>query len=729
MFAWWGRVVTRWRWLVLAAAGAFVAVAVGWGMGVFGALSGGGFEDPGSEAARTNDRITEELGSQDVDLLVLYSSERMRVDAPEFREPVTATLAQLRRHPAVVRVVSWYGSQPPMMISQDGRATYAAVQLVGDDQDAKLDAYHEVEPLLAAPGVETRAGGMVAFIAESSEQTEADILRAEMLSAPVLLVLLVLIFRGLVAATTPLLVGGLAILGGFLATRLLTLVTDVSIFAINIITIIGLGLAIDYALFVVSRFREELAAGQPTPRAIQQTLATAGRTVTVSGVTIALALASLLIFPQGFLRSMALGGMSAVLVAMLASLTVLPALLAVLGLRINAGRVRLPWRRRAAAGTDGGWARLAHSVMRRPVLYVVGVVAVLAVLAIPTLRMEFGGFDERVLPAGAETRAVTETIAQEFGAACEPNQNCIPDGSTDPINVLVTGVPVAAAQAFAEQLAGLPEVTGASITAQQGDATLVAVGYPGEPTGDAAGAAVSAVRDAPVPPGAEVLVGGRTAYDQDTLASLGQRLPWMALMIAVTIMVVLFLAFGSVVLPIKAVVMNVVSIGASFGVVVWVFQDGHLADWLGFTPTGFIEPTMPILMLALLFGLSTDYEVFLLSRVREEWDRTGDNATSVALGLQRTGRIITAAALLLGVVVAGFTTGEMAYIKLIGVGTIVAIAVDATLVRALLVPATMRLLGRWNWWAPGPLGKLYRRYGIRESDSVVDPVAAHLGRP
>ncbi|HEY8471364.1 MAG TPA: MMPL family transporter [Natronosporangium sp.] len=713
MFTWWGRIVTRWRWLVLALTGVFAAVAVGWGMGVFDALSSGGFEDPDSESYRAYERINDELGNQDIDLLVLYASDTARVEDPAFREPVTATLAEVSRHPAVASVVSWYDTQAPTMLAADGQATYAAIQLVGSDEDAKLEAYHEVEPLLDAPGVETQVGGLVAFLAESSEQTERDIFRAELLSAPVLLLLLVLIFRGLVAATTPLLVGGLAILGGFLTTRLLTLATEISVFAINIITVIGVGLAIDYALFVVSRFREELAAGRPTGEAIQRTLATAGRTVMVSGLTIALALASLLIFPQAFLRSMAFGGMSAVLVAMLASLTVLPALLTVLGKRINAGRVPLPWRRRASESTEGGWARLARSVMRRPVWYAVGVVVVLALLAAPALRMQFGGYDIRVLPEGAEPRVVSETLERDF-----------PDGTTDPISVFVAGAPAAEVQAYAERLAALPEVASAAITAQQGDAALISLGYPGEPTGDAAIDALDAVRDTPAPASAEVLVGGRTANDQDLLASLGDRLPWMALLIAVTIMLVLFLAFGSVVLPVKAVVMNLVSIGASFGVLVWVFQDGHLSDWLGFTPTGFIEPTMPILMLALLFGLSTDYEVFLLSRIREEWDRTGENATSVAVGLQRTGRIITAAALLLVIVVGGFAAGEMAYIKLVGVGTIVAIVVDATLVRALLVPATMRLLGRWNWWAPGPLGRVYRRYGFRE-DGAAGPASSN----
>ncbi|MFY1669151.1 MMPL family transporter [Plantactinospora sp. WMMB334] len=757
MFAWWGRVVVRLRWVVLAAGLVLVAVGATWGTGVFGSLTGGGFEDPASESVRTDRRITAELGNQGADLLVLYSSDTATVDQPAFRDPVVATLDRLRRHPDVASVTSFYETGAPTLVSADRHATYAAVQFRATDPDEQAEVYRHLRPALDAPGVSTEVGGTVAFLAEANDQTTEDITRAETLSLPVLLVLLLLIFRGLVAAATPLLVGGLAILGAFVAVRLLATVTDVSVFAINIITLIGLGMAVDYSLFIVSRFREELAAGHPTTEAIRRTMSTAGRTVMVSGLTIATALASLLIFPQVFLRSMGLGGIAAVLVAMVASLSVLPALLAVLGPRVNALAVRLPRRRRAhrprsadagavtaagAAGApaavagapaagggavraadgavraaaavpeaggaglggSGAWARLARSVMRRPVLYLLGVLAVLAVLAVPSFRMEAGGFDERVLPADAVPRIVAERIASDF-----------PDGSVGPVQVLVTGAPMAEAQRFADELTRISGVTGVQVTANRGDATLLSVTYPGEPTGPVAAEVVRHARALPAPPGAEVLVGGRPAFDVDLLESLTSRLPLMALIMASATLVLLFLAFGSVLLPIKAVVMNLVSIGASFGVVVWIFQDGHLADWLDFTPTGFIEPSNPILMLAVLFGLATDYEVFLLSRVREEWDATGDNTASVAAGLQHTGRIITAAALLLIVVVAGFATGGVVFVKLIGVGMIVAIVVDATLVRALLVPATMRLLGRWNWWAPGPLARVYRRYGIRES--------------
>jgi trehalose monomycolate/heme transporter len=709
MFAWWGRTVVRWRWAVLAAGLVLVAVGVTWGSGVFGSLTGGGFDDPDSASSKAHSRISAELGNQDINLLVLYSDPDATVDQPEFRDSVTATVAEIRRSPEVASIVSWYDTPIPGLVSADRHATYAAIRLTATDEDEMVEAYERLRPTLDAPGVRTQAGGLVAFLQQTNERTTEDIARAETLSMPVLLVLLVLIFGGLIAAVTPLVIGGLAILGAFVATRALTSVTDVSIFAINIITLIGLGMAIDYSLFVVSRFREELANGRSTAEAVERTMATAGRTVAVSGLTIALALASLLIFPQVFLRSMGFGGMAAVLVGMLASLTVLPALLAVLGRRVNALRVPLPWRpRRAdAAATDGAWARLARSVMRRPVVYLVGVLAILAVLTAPFLRIQFGGFDERVLPAGTESRVVTERIAAEF-----------PGGSAAPIDVLVSGAPAAQVHEFAARVAEIPGITGTQITANRGESSLISVTYTGEPTGDVAHDAVREIRDLVPPAGADVSVSGRSAADVDLLDSLWTLLPWMALIMASATLVLLFLAFGSVVLPVKAVLMNLVSIGASFGVVVWAFQEGHLADALGFTSTGFIEPTNPILMLALLFGLATDYEVFLLSRVREEWDLAGDNTAAVTTGLQHTGRIITSAALLLIVVVAGFATGGMAFIKLIGIGMIVAILVDATLVRALLVPATMRLLGRWNWWAPGPLAKVYRRYGIRESGSA-----------
>jgi uncharacterized membrane protein YdfJ with MMPL/SSD domain len=706
MFAWWGRTVVRARWLVIAAGIALALVGGLWGTGVFGAVSSGGFDDPHSESARAAGRIVAELGRQDVDVLVLYSSADRTVDQAGFRDAVTGTLTALRQRPEVSQVVSYYDTSSPALVSKDRHATYAAIRLRTGGSDDELAA---IRDRLAAPGLRTRVGGPTAISADVSGRVASDIGKAEAYSMPILLILLVLIFGSVVAASTPLLVGGLAILGAFVATRLLTYTTDVSVFAMNIITLLGLGMAIDYALFIVSRYREELDRGYQPGEAVERTLATAGRTVAVAALTVSLALASLLLFPQVFLRSMGFGGMAAVLVAMLAALTVLPALLAVLGHRINALRVG---RRRSAPArrADGaGWARLARAVMRRPVPVVLATVGVLAFLASPFVRAQFGGVDERVLPPGSESRVVSERIAADFTG-----------GGVEQVRVLVSG---ADAAAFATRIAQLPGVTSAAVTAHRDRSAMIAVRYDGTQASPVGQRIVTDIRALPAPSGATVLVGGSAADLHDLLDSLRTRLPWMALLVAGMTIVLLFLAFGSVVLPLKAVAMNVVSIGASFGGVVWVFQDGHLAGLLGFTPTGYLEATQLVLMLAILFGLSTDYEVFLLSRVREEWDRTGDNVTAVSAGLQRTGRIITSAALLLIVVIGGFATGGITFIKMIGLGMIVALIVDATLVRALLVPATMRLLGRANWWAPGPLRRVYARFGIRESDAVERPAS------
>ncbi len=434
-----------------------------------------------------------------------------------------------------------------------------------------------------------------------------------------------------------------------------------------------------------------------------------------------MALASLMLFPMTFLRSMGYGGVATVLVDMLAALTVMPALLAVLGPRVNALRVRPQRRARTARQpadeTSGAWYRLARSVMRRPVVYVVVIVAGLAVLGSPFLHITWGGTDAQVLPAAAGPRVVTEALNRDF-----------PGNVTNPIEAVIQFPgPVSSAgrgaelAAYVSRLDHVPGVTGGQVTGVRGDIARVDLRYSPGPMSAQARAIVGHVRDAAPPAGARVYVGGTTAQLVDELAGLGATLPWMALVVVLATFVLLFLAFGSVVLPLKAIVMNVLSLSATFGVVVWIFQYGHLSGLLHFTPTGTIDPTMPILMLAIIFGLSMDYEVFLLSRIRERYDVTGDNTAAVASGLQRTGGVITSAALLLVIVIGAFSASGITFIKLMGVGMIVALIVDATLVRILLVPATMRLLGRANWWAPGPLRRLYGHYGIREGDGA-EPV-------
>ncbi|MGY1601597.1 MMPL family transporter [Geodermatophilus sp. SYSU D00815] len=720
MFEALGRVVYRWRRWVVAIALALVAFAGVWGTGVFGSLTGAGFEDPDSESSRAAEVAAEELGRDAADVVVLYSSDDLTVDDPAFRDAVTSTLAAL---PAteVERVTSWYGTPAPPLVSDDRHATYAVLTLA-DGADVA-----EVRDDLDAPGLTTQVGGNAVVQEDINERVSSDIARAESISMPVLLVLLVVIFGSLAAASLPLAIGGAAILGSFAALRAFTSFTDVSVFAVNVVTIMGLGLAIDYGLFMVSRFREEIRRQPTTEEALARTMATAGRTVAVSALTVAISLAGLLIFPQVFLRSMGFGGMSAVLIAMLAALTLLPALLGMLGPKVDALSVRRLFRRRRPTdmavpveSEHGAWYRIARAVMRRPVAITVAVTALLVGLALPFLNVQFGGIDERVLPAGTESRVVAEALERDF-----------PQAADGPIEVVVS-LPEAvdspaggaALQAYVDDVAAVPGVDGAQVTAAAGDTARVAVAYDGDPVDADARALVGEIRDVPAPEGGTALVGGESAVLTDLLDSLGSLLPWMALLVVATTFVLLFLAFGSVVLPLKAVVMNVLSLGASFGALVWIFQDGNLSGLLDFEPTGFLEATQPILVLAIVFGLSMDYEVFLMSRIREQYDLTGDNARAVATGLQRTGGIITSAALLLIVVIGAFSLSGITFIKMIGVAMLIAIVVDATVVRTLLVPATMRLLGDANWWAPGPLRRLYARYGIRESDAPAPPARA-----
>jgi trehalose monomycolate/heme transporter len=702
MFETLGRVAYRRRRWVLAAALAFLTFAGVWGTGVFGSLTSGGFEDPHSESARSDATVAADLGRDDADVVVLYRSAERTVDDPAFRRAVTGTLAAL---PAadVERTVDWFSTRAPGLVSADRHATYAVLTLTGDEQQ-RTDALDRIEGRLAAPGLDTSIGGTTTVGRDINERVSADIARAETLSMPILLVLLVLVFGSVVAAGLPLAIGAIAILGAFTGLRVLTLFTEVSVFSVNVVTILGMGLAIDYGLFVVSRYREELGRGLDPQAALIRTMTTAGRTVAVSGLTVAVSLSGLLIFPQVFLRSMGAGGIAAVLVAVVAALTVLPALLAVLGSRVDA----LPVRRRRRLVTDvGAWARLARSVMRRPVLYAVGVIAVLLALGTPFLHVAFGGIDSRALPAGTESRQVSELLDRDF-----------PANATDPIQAVVTlpaGANARAVDDWAGEARTVPGITAVTVV-DRGDRTArVDLGFDGDPMSADARALVDRVRALPAPPGGTVLVGGTTAQLTDLLASLGRLLPLVGLIVAAATVLLLFLAFGSVVLPVKALLMNALSLTASFGAIVWIFQDGHLSGLLDFTSTGTLEATQPILVLAIVFGLSMDYEVFLMSRIRERWLATGDNTEAVATGLQRTGGIITTAALLLVVVIGAFSLSGISFVKLIGVAMAIAIVVDATVVRALLLPATMRLLGRWNWWAPAPLARFQERFGLHEA--------------
>jgi RND superfamily putative drug exporter len=725
MFEAWGRIIYRRRRLALVAAAIVIVFAGVWGTQVFGRLSSGNsFTPPGSPSQREANAAASAFGRNTADVVVLYRSARMTVTDPAYRAAVTSALAGLPRAD-VTGVSTYWGTHSASLVSQDRHQTYAVLQLAGADDAARQKAFKAIRdefspPGLAGAGITAQVGGTVPTEVAINGEVTSNIGRAEAFSLPVLLILMLLIFGGLVAASLPLAVGAAGILGSFTVLRLLTLFGPVSEYSLNITTILGLGLGIDYGLFMVVRFREELRRQPTVEDAVARTVATAGRTIAVSGVTVAVALVSLMLFPEVFLRSMGYGGVATVAVDLVAALTLLPALLAVLGTRVNALRVRRSAGRSAEPAGGGGWARLARGVMRRPVVLVVVITLGLLALGLPFLRVSWGGTDARALPATAQARQVTEALNRDF-----------PVNSTNPIEALVTlRAPVAspagrsALAAYTGRLGRVPGVHGAQVTAVHGDQARVDVGYASNPVSSAARQLVNRIRAVPAPAGVTVLVGGTTAALADELASLGATLPWMALLVVVSTFVLLFLAFGSVVLPLKAMVMNVLSLSATFGAIVWIFQWGHLSRLLQFTPTGTIEPTMPILILAIIFGLSMDYEVFLLSRIREQYDLTGDNTAAIAAGLQRTGGVITSLAFLLIVVVGAFSASGITFIKLTGVGMIIALVIDASVVRILLVPATMRLLGRANWWAPKPLRRFYARYGIRESDSNPEDAGA-----
>ncbi|MQM28451.1 MMPL family transporter [Glycomyces albidus] len=718
MYSLLGRAVIKARWLILAGVAAVFAIGATWGLGVFDEFTDGGYVSQESRSVEDAEAIEEEFGSIGAEVVVLFASDDLTVDDAAFASGVTGAVEDIRGIDGVEGADSYYEvlaaapEQAAGLASEDGHALIVPVSLAGSSAEDRANEFTLIEEELRdaaeASGLEVSLGGGAAIFADLNEQVQHDLEIAEMISMPILLLIMILVFGALVAASLPLIIGGMSILGGFAVTRVITEFTDVSVFAANVITIIGLGMSIDYSLFVLRRFREELAQGRDKRTATLNTIATAGRTVMVSGLIIVLSMGGLLLVDVPFLHGIAYGVMSAVGVAMLAALVALPAILYLLGHRVDKGR--LPWRRNAEPKTDAGfWHALAAGVMRRPVVVLLPVLAFMALLASPMLDMQFGGVDERDMPEDAESRVVTETIAQDF-----------PGGEEEEFQVMVVGDAAEAAQAQTE-LEGLEHVDAVRPGAEPtGDAVLFEVLYDLDPFSAEARQLIEDARAIDVA-GADLYITGGASDRVDMLDAIGEGLPYMLGYIVIVTMIVLFLAFGSVLLPIKAVLMNAVSLGAALGVVVWIFQEGNLSGLLDFTPSGYIDPSNLLLMIALLFALATDYEVFLLSRVREEWDRGADNRTAVLRGMQSTGSIITAAAAILIVVVGAFAFSGITFMKMIGLGMAVAILLDATVVRMLLVPATMRLLGRANWWVPGPLGRLYSKYGIKESDEAAAP--------
>ncbi len=698
------RTIHRRRRLVLAVSLVVVAAAGAYGGPVVGLLdTDDDFEDPSSEsvvARATVERVTGRSASPDMVVLVRLGAP---VDSRPARQKIARVAAALE-DPDVAQVIAVRRGEPTELVSRDRRSTYVlATFAAGADEDATAERLQvQVE---REPGV-TAGGGQLAFT-QVGEQVQEDLARAEALAFPLLFLLSLVVFRGAVAALLPVIVGATTILLTFALLRIANTVEPMSVFAINLITGAGLGLAIDYSLFVVSRFREELEGGSGTAAALAATMRTAGRTVLFSAVTVAAAMAALIAFDLRFLFSMGVGGTLVALSAALVSLTVLPALLAVLGPRVNAlslKRWQVAMHRDAAHVRAGPWYRLTQTVMRRPGPIAAATAVLLIAMGLPFLRIEFTGVDAGVLPTERSARVVDDALETEF-----------PRGPTAPIIVLAGAGERgrAAATGYARDLSELDGVASVGRPEQAGGYWRIDV----VPSGDALSASakrlVNDIRGSPPP--FPVQVTGGTAGFLDQQSSLGDSLPLGLILLCTSTLVILFLMTGSVVLPVKALIMNLLTLSAAFGLLVLIFQDGRLEGLLAFDAQGALESTQPILLFAVAFGLSTDYGVFLLTRIKEARDAGASDREAVAVGLERTGRIVTYAALLFCIAIGAFATSEVVFIKELGVGTALAVLIDAFLVRALLVPSLMALLGRWNWWAPRPLARLHARFGVREA--------------
>ncbi len=700
--------------LVLTITAVFFVVAAILGGPVAGLLSSGDdFRNPDAESAQAQDRLAAASGSYAAPgvIVLVKTPDGARGDAAQRK--VKRLAARAERDPEVARVTSHASTRDDRFIAKDRSSTYLAV--FGEDGVGESDIGERLAEAFAdEEGVEV--GGPGPAFEAIGQQVEKDLKRAELIAFPILFLLSLWVFRGVVAALLPLFVGGLVVVGTFLSLRIVNEGVLLSIFALNLAIGLGLGLAIDYSLFVVSRFREELANGLETGAALARTMRTAGRTVIFSAATVAAALLSLLVFPQRFLYSMAISGSITAILAAVVAVTALPALLMVLGPRVNS-LAPARWQHAEGRTEQGFWYRLSRAVMRRPLAIALATGTVLIIAGLPFLRIEFTGIDARILPNDTPAKVIDSELRSEYA-----------QGVTEPVTVAVRAPEQSGAQMrrYARQLERLDGVEQVDPPRYLGRGVWQVDMVPSEAAlDDRTQDLVRAVRATDAPGAA--LATGQTARFVDQQQALADGLPWAIAILAITTLVILFLMTGSVVLPVKALIMNLLGLSAAFGLLVLIFQDGRFEGLLGYESQGALESTQPLLLLALAFGLSTDYGVFLLTRIKEARDGGLPNDEAVAVGLERTGRIITAAALLFCVAIGAFATSEIVFIKEVGVGTALAVLIDATIIRALLVPALMELLGEWNWWAPGPLRRLHDRIGISEGEP--DPPAAPPAAP
>jgi putative drug exporter of the RND superfamily len=694
------RLVTTRRRMVLALWAVLFVVGMTVGSGVFGQLrDSNGSSDAESVAGfeLLDSRVTHGLS-----MIVVVDDDT--VDDPGTVAGVRSAADRLADEPWVQSVADPYTNPAAGHLrSRDGTA--GALVVVTDktgSMQTAAERVRETRSILAEEitTAQVKVGGELAVMADSAESAAKDLVRGELIALPVVLVVLVVIFRGVRAALLPVLAALVTVAGALLLLLAATGVVDVSSYAVDVVALLGLGLAVDYSLLMVNRFREERAAGHDVAAATRRTVTAAGRTISFSALTVVAALAGLFAFGEPTFTSLAVGGIATVAVALAAGLVLVPALLATWGHRIKPAR--------RAVTDDGFFGRLARRVQKRPVLVSVVTAAVLLLAGAPFLGVNYSSGDARTLPAGSDSRQVLDALAADFGGQ-----------GTAPVRVVTT----AAADdprvtAYAEQLRRLDGAQAVAVTSEADDLTVLDITPAGPAQGDVAQQLVADLRADR--PGFDTWVTGEAAFLVDFTDQIADRLPLALAVIGLATFVLLFLMTGSVLVPIKALVMNTLSLGATFGALVWVFQDGNLSGLLGFTAYGAIEVWVPIVVFVFAFGLSMDYEVFLLSRIKECYDECGNSDHAVANGLQRSGRIITAAALLITIVFAGFAAGENLGIKQMGLALAIAVIVDATVVRCLLVPATMTLLGNANWWAPRPLRRVHQRFGLHEAPPVPD---------
>ncbi|WP_333620241.1 MMPL family transporter, partial [Dietzia sp.] len=724
MFNAWGRIVATRKVLVLA-----IAVIAMFAIAGAGSLFGkpftqGGFEDPDSGWAAAESAEVEAYGRDALgDVVVLYHAPGGNVDDQQFLDNVADSLSTLREdHPdEITGITSYTDKKTPALVNRDEGIAVASIQIAGSD-DEILENYRQFEDEIPVDGIETQIGGLQPVAGALDKGMTNDLKRAELIALPLVFLLLIVVFGGVVAALLPVAVGILTIISALGLLQLMGIVHPVNSFANNVVTLIGLGLAIDYGLFVVSRFREEMAAGYRPPDAARRSVATAGRTVAFSALMVGATLSGLLIFPQEFLKSVSYGAIAAVVLAALLSVTALPALLAILGHRVDFLSVRgilgriVPALRRdeaddhaIAPGEEKGFfARIARFAMSKPWAVAVPIVVVLLALIAPFFGVKFGGINETYLPPDNPTRVAQETYDEAF-----------PQSRTDPVKLVIVGGEAQQVSDIRQSANQAPGLTGTFQFAKSGEKNAegqdVTVLQASVADRNSAKETVEYLQKFPIPDGTTVYVGGNPAMEQDSIHALVDGLPFFAIYVLVITTLLLFLAFGSLVLPFKAALMNALGLGATLGVLTWIFVDGHGASALGFTAGPLTSPVV-VLLVAIIYGLSTDYEVFLLSRMVEARSRGVSTEVAIRSGIARTGQIITSAALILIVVTGAFAFSEIVMMKYIAFGMIAALIIDATVIRMLLVPAVMKLLGEDCWWAPRWMKKVQHRIGLGEAE-------------